>query len=41
MISVGSRGTENYSNEAENSALHYRNKLDYGLLYFGQINEAW
>jgi len=27
MISEGSRGTEDWSNDAENSALHQRNKL--------------
>ncbi len=29
MISEGSRDTEDWSNDAENSALHHRNKLHF------------
>ncbi len=33
MISVGSCDTEDWSNDAENSALHHRNNLAYTLNY--------
>ncbi len=33
MISEGSRETENWSNDAENSALHHRNKLHFKIDY--------
>ncbi len=33
MISEGSCDTEDWSNDAENSALHHRNKLDFKVLY--------
>ncbi len=31
MISEGSRDIENWSNDAENSALHHRNKLHFKI----------
>ncbi len=31
MISEGSRDTEDWSNDAENSALHHRNKLHFAI----------
>ncbi len=33
MISEGSCNTEDWSNDAENTALHHRNKLQYILKY--------
>ncbi len=33
MISEGSRETENWSNDADNSALHHRNKLHLKIDY--------
>jgi len=51
MISEGSCDTEEWSNDAENSAFHHRNKLHFKiysniynitvLLYFDQINLAF
>ncbi len=37
MISEGSCDTEDWSNDAENSALHNRNKLAYILKYIQMI----
>jgi len=33
MISEGSRDTEHWSKDAENSALHHRNKLHFKIYY--------
>ncbi len=33
MISEGSRDTEDWSNDAENSALHHMNKLHFKIYY--------
>ncbi len=33
MISYGSCDTEDWSNDAENSALHHRNKLHFKMCY--------
>ncbi len=33
MISEGSRNTEDWSNDAENSAAHHRNKLHFKIYY--------
>ncbi len=37
MISEGSCDTEDWSKDAENSALHHRNKLHFKILYYINI----
>ncbi len=36
MISEGSCDTEDWSNDAENSTLHHRNKLHFTIYLFGK-----
>ncbi len=41
MISEGSRDTENWSNDAENSALNHRNKLHTHTHIYIQIEKGF
>ncbi len=41
LISEDSRDTEDWSNDAENSALHHRNKLHFTIYYNSEVTLKW